>query len=43
MLKHPKVSVESSTEEQIARASTCFDEALMSWNWEGNDSVKHLF
>lgn len=31
------------TEEQIARASTCFDEALMSWNWEGNDSVKHLF
>ena len=39
----PEGSRKKYTEEQIARASTRFDEALKSWGWDENDNVKRLF
>ena len=31
------------TDDQIARTSTRFDEAIIHWGWEKNNNVKHLF
>lgn len=31
------------SEDQIVRVSDCFEEALLKWDWDGRDDVKHLF